>query len=179
MLKEIDLPGLSAAKQAAIAEEHPGKGYKMYIHASGVPPRALAFGMAKMLMVIGVEQRADRQVLVAFGSEAIDPFDPLSVHDVEVALREYFPEARVLACDAHDWLRDPFIMGTPRYDQAGKAYDFLRAMHEPEGRVVFAGTDVDGSVWRSWMEGALNSGRIAAEHVQALLRTAAPLEAAF
>jgi monoamine oxidase len=179
MLKELDIPGLSAAKQAAIAQEHPGKGYKVYIHATGVPPRALAFGMATMLLVIGVEERADCQVLVAFGSEAINPFDPLSVQDVEAALCEYFPEARVLQCDAHDWIRDPFVMGTPRYDQAGRAFDFLRAMNEPEGRVVFAGTDVESGVWRSWMEGALNSGRTAADHVQALLRSAAPVEAAF
>jgi monoamine oxidase len=179
MLKEIDLPGLSAAKQAAIAEEHPGKGIKAYFHATGVPPRALAFGMGTFLLVIGVEERADRQVLVAFGSESITNFDPLSVEDVEAALREYFPGARVLACDAHDWNRDPFIMGTMRYDPVGHAFDFLCAMNEPEGRVVFAGTDVDSGVWRTWMEGALNSGRTAAEHVQALLRSSAPLEAAF
>jgi len=169
MLKEIDLPGLSPAKQAAIAEEHPGKGYKVHIRATGLPPRPFGFGMATLLMVIPIKDHGDHQVLIAFGAEPIAPFDPLSVEDVERALREYFPEARVLACDAHDWIRDPFIKGTPRYDRAGHAYDFLRAMSEPEGRIVFAGTDVEPGVWKSWMEGALSSGHNAAHLVEALL----------
>jgi monoamine oxidase len=46
---------------------------------------------------------------------------------------------------------------------------FPRIMNEPEGRIVFAGTDLDDSVWRTWMEGALNSGHAAAHRVQGLL----------
>ncbi|MFF3380598.1 FAD-dependent oxidoreductase [Streptomyces sp. NPDC002680] len=42
-------------------------------------------------------------------------------------------------------------------------------MNEPEDRVVFTGTDVDESVWRTWIEGAVNSGYRAADGVSVIL----------
>jgi monoamine oxidase len=43
-------------------------------------------------------------------------------------------------------------------------------MNQPEDRVVFAGTDVDDSVWRNWIDGAINSGGAAADKVSEILR---------
>jgi monoamine oxidase len=76
----------------------------------------------------------------------------------------------VIASDAHDWNRDPWFDGTYRMDAPGRAHAFPRIMNVPEGRVFFAGSDMAPSVFRSfWMEGAIESGHLAAGGVLAFL----------
>lgn len=78
------------------------------------------------------------------------------------ALEFYFPEGHVIASDAHDWNRDPWFDGTYRIEAPGRAHAFPRIMNVPEGRVLFAGSDMAPSVFRSfWMEGAIESGHLA------------------
>jgi monoamine oxidase len=50
-------------------------------------------------------------------------------------------------------------------DRPGAAFDMTRIMNTPEGRVIFGGGDIDDSVWRVSMEGAVNSGHRCASHV--------------
>jgi monoamine oxidase len=165
-------PRLSEDKRRAIAENHLSRGYKLLIVAENLPRRSIALGMGRFQMLLGQDLDDGQQLVVAWGAEALAALDPLSVVDAERALREYFPEARVIGCDAHDWNSDPLFDGTWRVDRAGTGYDFPRIMNEPEGRVVFAGTDVDDSAWRTWMEGAVNSGHAAAHRIDALLASA-------
>jgi monoamine oxidase len=165
-------PALTEDKRAAIAQRSIARGYKIMMIAEGLPPQPLGLGMGTFQMVLGSRLDERRQMVVGWGTEAIAPMDMQSAADAELALREYFPDARVIDSDAHDWIADPHIAGLPRYDRAGRTYDFLRAMNEPEGRIVFAGSDLDGSLWRTWMDGALNSGRSAAHHVGTMLRRA-------
>ena len=55
-------------------------------------------------------------------------------------------------------------------DAPGRAHAFPRIMNVPEGRVFFAGSDMAPSVFRSfWMEGAIESGHLAAGGVLAFL----------
>ena len=42
----------------------------------------------------------------------IRPSIPAAHADVERALRAFFPEAELVACDHHDWIADPFSRGT-------------------------------------------------------------------
>jgi monoamine oxidase len=66
--------------------------------------------------------------------------------------------------------RDPWFDGTYRIEAPGRAHAFPRVMNVPEGRVFFAGSDMAPSVFRSfWMEGAIESGHLAAEKVLAFL----------
>jgi monoamine oxidase len=88
---------------------------------------------------------------------------------MQEVLRDYFPDAEVIEVDSHDWLTDPLFEGTWRVDRAGEAIDFLAAMNEPEDRLVFAGTDIDDSVWRTWIEGALSSSRKAVVDTRIML----------
>ena len=84
------------------------------------------------------------------------------------AIEFYFPGGRVIASDAHDWNRDPWFDGTYRIEGPGRAHSFPRIMNVPEGRVFFAGSDMALSVFRSfWMEGAIESGHLAAAKVLA------------
>jgi monoamine oxidase len=119
-------------------------------------------------LCFGYEYGDGSCLLMGFGDEH-SVSDPTSREQVEAAVRQYFPDAEVIAVDAYDWNSDPLFDGTYRIDRPGEAYDFIRVMNEPEERVVFAGTDLDDSVWRIWIEGAVSSGYRAADRVSAIL----------
>lgn len=159
-------PELSAEKQAATAHNHMGRLIKPIIHARHMPTRVAALGMTTLHMIVTAAELPDgSSILYSFASEAIGDLDPTDKSSVQRALRVYFPDAEVLAVQSHDWLADPLFDGTPRIDPPAESYEFLRVMNESEGRIVFAGTDVDTSVWRTWMEGALNSAQHAVDIV--------------
>jgi len=171
VLRHIDFnPGLSDEKRNFLAANHQGRAYKPSMVVRNVPPRPFALGMGALQAIcLGHELADGSSLLKGFGGEGAAKLDPTNREQVEAAVREYYPDAEVLAVDAHDWNTDPLFDGTHRIDRPGQAYDFLRAMNEPEDRVVFAGTDVDDSVWRTWMEGAVNSGYRAADGVSVIL----------
>jgi monoamine oxidase len=170
VLRHIDFtPGLSAAKRTLLADNHLGRAYKPSMIVRNLPRRPFALGSGTLqALCLGYEYEDGSCLIMGFGDET-SVSDPTSREELETAVREYFPEAVVEAVDVHDWNSDPLFDGTYRVDRPGTAYDFLRAMNEPEGRVVFAGTDVDDSVWRSWIEGAIGSGHRAAMVVNGIL----------
>ncbi|WP_405956830.1 flavin monoamine oxidase family protein [Streptomyces phaeochromogenes] len=171
VLRHIDFdPGLSADKQKFLAANHQGRAYKPSMVVRNVPPRPFALGMGTLqALCLGYELADGSAVLMGFGGEGAASLDPTDRKQVEAAVREYYPDAEVLAVDAHDWNADPLFDGTYRIDPPGQAYDFLRVMNEPQDRIVFAGTDLDDSVWRIWIEGAVNSGHRAADGVSVIL----------
>jgi monoamine oxidase len=171
VLRHIDFsPGLSAEKQKLLAKNHLGRAYKPSMIVRNIPRRPFALGMgALQSLCLGYEYDDGTCLIMGFGDER-SVSDPTSRKELEAAVREYYPDAEVIAVDAHDWNSDPLFEGTYRVDPPGEAYDFIRAMNEPERRVVFAGTDLDDSVWRIWIEGAVNSGHRASDRVSALLR---------
>jgi monoamine oxidase len=88
---------------------------------------------------------------------------------VAAAVRAHLPEAEVIQTAGHDWVTDPFSKGTwlavpPTWFSDG-TFERLR---EPEGRLVFAGSDIAGE-GAGWIEGAVGSGREAATMAAALL----------
>jgi monoamine oxidase len=171
-MRKLDLGmALGEARRAALKEKHPTRGWKVTALVDGVPtPRPCAIGSGTAHMLLTGSEGEDGKVLItAFGTEPYAPLDVFDLDAVAAAIHEYFPDAEVLACDAHDWNADPLFDGTWRFERAGEGYEFPRLMAEPEGRIFFAGTDVDGSVWRSWMEGALSTSRAAADGVRRLL----------
>ena len=93
-----------------------------------------------------------------------DPLDPL---EVEAALQVFAPETRVIAVDSHDWISDPFSKGTWLTTPPGWG-GVDNELAAPIGRLAFAGSDIafEGS---GYIEGAIISGREAAQHVAQLL----------
>lgn len=163
-------PELDSAKQRHLATNHVGRAYKPSIIVRNVPQRPFTLGLGTLHSIcFGYAYADGTSLLMGFGGEGATKIDPTSLEQVTAAMHEYFPEAEVLAVDAHNWNEDPLFDGTYRIDRPGQAYDFIRAMNEPEGRVVFAGTDVDDSVWRIWIEGAVNSGHRAADEASMIL----------
>jgi monoamine oxidase len=159
-------PRLSAEKQWATARNHIGRLIKPCIHVRNVPATGFALGWSTLQMVCSAHDVGDgSMILYGFGSEGVGDLIADDRASVQRALRAYYPDAEVIAVQAHDWSSDPLFDGTNRHDRPGEAYRFLTVMNQPEGRVVFAGTDVDASVWRTWMEGALASAQRAVDTV--------------
>jgi monoamine oxidase len=153
-------PPLSPGKARVLTANHLSRSYKSVILARNLPPHPFAVGPgALQTLCVGAEVDEGTYVLIGFGAEDIVRIDPGDRVQIQNAVREYYPDAEVIAVEAHDWNADPLFDGTYRWDAAGQAYEVLKVMNEPEGRVYFAGTDIDDSVWRTWMEGALNSAK--------------------
>jgi monoamine oxidase len=126
-------------------------------------------------MIVTIRELADGAWLLSGfgGGQGLADYDPTNLETAQEGLGFYFPEGRVIASDAHDWNRDPWFDGTYRIEAPGRAHAFPRIMNAP-GRVFFAGSDMAMSVFRSiWMEGAIESGHLAAERVLASLRVPA------
>jgi monoamine oxidase len=159
-------PQLSTAKASVLAANHLSRAYKSVILAQNLPPYPFAVGPGALQTLCGGKEVSEgTYVLTGFGAEDIARINPGDRVQIEKAVREYYPDAEVIAVEAHDWNADPLFDGTYRWDAAGQACDVLEVMNVPEGRVCFAGTDIDDSVWRTWMEGALNSARAALDVV--------------
>ncbi len=165
-------PELSEEKRVATAENHVGRGHKISMIVDGIPPRPLCVGPGPLAMIVPIRELADGAWLLSGfgGGQGHADYDPTKLETAQEGLEFYFPEGRVIASDAHDWNRDPWFDGTYRIEAPGRAHAFPRIMNAPEGRVFFAGSDMAMSVFRSiWMEGAIESGHLAAEKVLASL----------
>jgi monoamine oxidase len=165
-------PELSEDKRVATAENHVGRGHKISMIVNGIPPRPLCVGAGPLQMIVTIRELADGAWLLSGfgGGQGLADYDPTKLETAQEGLGFYFPEGRVIASDAHDWNRDPWFDGTYRIEAPGRAHAFPRIMNAPEGRVFFAGSDMAMSVFRSiWMEGAIESGHLAAERVLAAL----------
>jgi monoamine oxidase len=87
--------------------------------------------------------------------------DPRDAGAAEAAMRQFAPDARVLATDLHDWRQDPFAKGGWYVPPPGILSAFHGALGRPEGRIAFAGADV-AVRWIGWIDGALETGARAA-----------------
>ena len=98
---------------------------------------------------------------------AVDATDPGSV---EAALKTYLPECRVVLCDGHDWVADPWSKGTWWAPEPGWPGIDRDELTRPHGRVAFAGSDIalEGA---GWIEGAIASGHEAATALARLQAT--------
>jgi monoamine oxidase len=78
------------------------------------------------------------------------------------------PAARVLACDSHDWIADPFSKGTWLCWPPGWGSGIVADLAKTQGRVAFAGSDtsIDGA---GYIEGAITSGAEAAREMARVL----------
>jgi monoamine oxidase len=181
VIRRIDFePELSEDKRMATAENHVGRGHKISMIVDGVPPRPLCVGPGPLQMIVPIRELADGTWLLSGfgGGQDLADYDPTKLETAQEGLGFYFPEGRVIASDAHDWNRDPWFDGTYRIEAPGRAHAFPGIMNAPEGRIYFAGSDMAMSVFRSiWMEGAIESGHLAAERILASLRVRARVSA--
>jgi monoamine oxidase len=160
-------PGLNAGKQAMAREGHAGEAIKVFALVEGLPDAVSAFGwgVGNMSVYSTYRMLSEGNLVVGFGHPSPD-FDPTSPAHVEASLRTYFDGVRVLAIDGHDWVADPFARGTHMVSRPGQLCRLMSSLSASEGRLHFAGADISTG-WMSYMEGAMETGRRAADEVRA------------
>ena len=88
---------------------------------------------------------------------------------IEAAVRDYVPEARVLAAISHDWTNDPWSRGAWMSEPPLWVVDgILDLLATPHNRIIMAGADI-ATVYPGWITGAINSGHVAAREAEQML----------
>jgi monoamine oxidase len=168
-------PPLPEPKRRAIAHGHEGIAVKIWAEVEGAAVGVLATGGGSGLEWLFAERESGRGTtfLVGFGL-ASPAFDPDDRAEVERAVARFFPEARLIAHDRHDWIADPFSLGTWVALPHDQPEAVAPATWRPEGRLAFASSDF-AEDQQGWFEGAAASGEAAAEAVLAYSRRSSAL----
>ena len=109
--------------------------------------------------------------MVGFGPDA-QAFNVNDRQAVQQVIRQFLPEAEVIAVQGHDWTADPFAAGTWSIFRPQQLTRYLRELQRSEGRLFFAGSDV-ASGWNGFIDGAIETGLRAGREVVQLLRSSA------
>lgn len=159
-------PALRPAQARLASEKHRGRAIKVLMRVQGVAPGALATGEACGLRLMFAERALSdgSTAVIAFG--LADEVTDTSPAAMDRALRRFFPEARLVAHDWHDWLRDPWSSGTWVSHGLGQSPLFAGPEWAPKGRLSFATSDI-ASRESGWFEGAVLAGESAAEAILA------------
>ncbi|WP_375401108.1 flavin monoamine oxidase family protein [uncultured Amnibacterium sp.] len=167
------VPALDVERTRMLADQYVAPGFKTFLIAEQVPGGYMGFGGfgGAHDPQIGwlYEDRVlsdGRSLMVAWGTGEYP-----SQEEAQQAVAEYLPDAVVVGTAGHDWARDDFARGINHFHRPGEALTFGSVVGRPHGRVVFAGGDLTSGVWGGWIEGAVDSGRLAAERATAILRT--------
>lgn len=158
-------PPLPKGKAAAIAVGHGGRAFKIWAKVQGVAVGTLVTGGGRGIEFAFAERASadGATMVVGFGIDdgAAQPNDPDWVRG---ELARLFPNARMLACDWHDWVDDPHARGTWVSAFAGAEEGLQPANWAAAGRLAFAGSDIARDQ-AGWFEGAVISGEDAAAEI--------------
>lgn len=104
-----------------------------------------------------------RTFVIGFGPDAaaIDPSDTAAIQQT---LNRLVPHARVIDSAWHDWVADPHALETWPMHRTGFLSQSLRALQQPIGRILLAGSDVSDG-WCGFIDGAIDSGMKAARAI--------------
>jgi monoamine oxidase len=114
----------------------------VWAKAAGVGVGILATGGGHGIEWMFAERQSHdgAALLVGFGVASAD-FDPARPGDVEQTVGRFFPEARLLAYDWHDWIADPFARGAWVASRLGAEGDVTAETWGRAGRLTFASSD--------------------------------------
>jgi monoamine oxidase len=160
-------PPLSHTKQQAIAQGQPGMGYKLWMVARHVSGGLFSMGHpGPFNHLFTLDERDDEALVLGFGRDECPDLDDLE--HITAMLREYVPEAEVIAAAAHDWRTDPYSKGTWAVYPAGFISAFELELRRPEGPIHLAGGDISEQR-PGYIDGAIESGITVANKVESFL----------
>ena len=159
-------PPLSQAKRSISRENHAGQGQKVWALARGVDEDISGFGWGTSFDYVGAMATTEQGVVLVCFAPEHDRVDAGDLADVQRAVREFAPDAEVLAAESHDWVNDEFNRGTWATFGAGQFAKYEVAVGEPEGRLHFGGSHT-ARRWRAFIDGAIESGKRAAAEILA------------
>ncbi len=151
-------PALAQGKRDAVAQGQSSRGVKIFIHAHGEPVLTNSIRPGHPFGYLASEEVFDdgTQQLIGFGPDA-SACDTANAASLQRSLDQILPGYQVLDATAHDWLEDPFSRGTWAIHRPGWYEHHHAAMRAPEGRVLFAGSDVANG-WAGFIDGAIETG---------------------
>jgi monoamine oxidase len=151
-------PELSEDKLAGIALGQASRGIKLFVRARGEPILNNSIRPGHPFGYLASEELLEdgTQLLIGFGADA-SVCDAGNLAWVQRSLDELLPGYEVVLATAHDWLADEFSRGTWAIHRPGWYEHHHAAMQTPEGRVLFAGSDIANG-WAGFIDGAIESG---------------------
>ncbi len=174
-LQDVEFdPPLAREKIRLSEEEHAAKGMKVLFKTRGESAGhaiVAAPGDKPINLLNPIRVEGDDRLYVGFGVDGT-AFDPNDLKEVNSVLSDLHPDLQAYACAGHEWHKDKFSRGTwhmPRMTQNTRIAD---AFDGPEGDVHFAG-DYLGRGWMGFVDGAIESGMLAADEVHNGLVTTA------
>ncbi|MDJ1372290.1 flavin monoamine oxidase family protein [Gulosibacter molinativorax] len=161
-------PELPTAYRAMGEEKQAGESVKVWVLVPALETDFYGVGLHTTFKWIASEYTTeDGTYLCAFASAEKD-LDATDPDAVEAAVREFLPDAKVLASDTHDWNNDEFSQGTWMAYRPGQVMEYSAGLQVPHGRIHFANSDL-ASGWAGWIDGAIESGLRAAKQSNDLL----------
>jgi monoamine oxidase len=162
-------PPLANAKAHAVQVGHAGRAVKIWAKVNDVPVGVLATGGGQGIEWLFSERLAtDGLTLIVGFGVAAGGWEPLLPEDGIAAVRRFFPEARDIEIDWHDWIADPYARGTWVSAIVGEEAVLSHETWRREGRLAFATSDF-APEGIGWFEGAVHAGEMAADELLALL----------
>jgi monoamine oxidase len=151
-------PPLPADKRAAIAAGQASTGIKVFIRARGPAVQQNAIRPGHPFGYLATEHLLDdgEQVMIGFGIDGA-ACDTSDLASVQGQLDDIIPGYEVVAATANDWLGQEFSRGTWAIHRPGWYTTHHANARRPEGRVVFAGSDIANG-WSGFIDGAIESG---------------------
>jgi monoamine oxidase len=162
-------PPLPDRQASHVARGHLGRAIKILMQAEGVEPGILATGGQGGVRWMLSERRMTDGSVAIIGFALYDDWHDPSRAEAEQALARFFPEARLLAFDWHDWVRDPWSSGTWVSPAPGQLALFDPGTWAGHPRLSFATSDISPHE-AGWFEGAVFAGEQAAEAAIAALK---------
>jgi monoamine oxidase len=157
-------PPLPPTQTAALATGHIGAGVKIWASAKGVPVGVLATGGGDGIEWMLSERRTKDGATLLVGFGLARNFDPQRPGAVDAAVSRFFPEAKLVAFDWHDWVHDPFARGTWVAPVLGAEQALEPATWQMTGPLAFASSDIAAKD-AGYLDGAIISGLAAAEEL--------------
>lgn len=165
-------PRLSEIKRTAASERHAGAGQKCYVRVKGdvgnvsvLAPEAQPVNWA-----VTYDHGVEGSWLVVFAANPqrlpMSRFD--DVDGMQAALQPLLPGVEVERIIGWDWANDPLALGTWCIYRPGQLARVLPDLRTTEGRLFFAGAD-SAIAWRSFIDGAIESGYRAARDIDGYL----------
>jgi NAD(P)-dependent dehydrogenase (short-subunit alcohol dehydrogenase family) len=157
-------PPLLPAQTAALATGHIGASVKIWAKVEGVPVGVLATGGGDGIEWMLSERLVKDGATLIVGFGLARNFDPERPGAVDAAVSRFFPEAKLVAFDWHDWVRDPFPRGTWIAPVLGAEQALAPATWRMTGPLAFASSDISPKD-AGYLDAAIISGLRAAEEL--------------
>jgi pseudooxynicotine dehydrogenase len=151
-------PPLPEDKRAAIAAGQASTGIKVFIRARGPAVQQNAIRPGHPFGYLATEHllAGGDQVMIGFGIDGA-ACDTADLASVQRQLDDIIPGYEAVAATANDWLGQEFSRGTWAIHRPGWYTNHHANARRPEGRVVFAGSDIANG-WSGFIDGAIESG---------------------